>query len=104
MSLFILIERKIKSLLENRQRVSGCFDSSFRAGGLMRMLNAESSRRREPRRSHAPLAMSLLLVLFIIPSSRGQQLTTDQQADMVLSSARRAYNEKNYAFAATRFP
>src|SRR6516162_7696055 len=47
--------------------------------------------------------MSLLLILFLITGAPGQQLTPDQQADMILSSARRAYNEKNYAFAATRF-
>src|SRR5262249_27764045 len=29
--------------------------------------------------------------------------TGDQQADMLLQSARKAYGEKNYAFAATRF-
>lgn len=45
----------------------------------------------------------LVLLIFSSASSRGQQLTADQQADMVLSSARRAYNEKNNAFAATRF-
>src|SRR5438445_8661408 len=31
------------------------------------------------------------------------QLTPDQQADMLLQSGRKAYGEKNYAFAATRF-
>jgi TolA-binding protein len=31
------------------------------------------------------------------------QVTADQQADMLLQSGRKAYNEKNYAFAATRF-
>jgi TolA-binding protein len=45
------------------------------------------------------LGFFLLLVSF----SWGQPLTPDQQAEMMLSSARRAYNEKNYAFAATRF-
>jgi TolA-binding protein len=31
------------------------------------------------------------------------QLTNDQAADMLLNSARKAYNEKHYAFAAARF-
>jgi hypothetical protein len=31
------------------------------------------------------------------------QLTPDQAAAMILNSARKAYNEKNYGFAATRF-
>jgi TolA-binding protein len=46
---------------------------------------------------------SLFLFLFLFTSSHGQQLTPDQQAEMILSSARRAHNEKNYGFAATRF-
>ena len=84
--------------------LSKCFrDSLFRASGMKRTLNDESVRRGVPGRLHAPLGVSLLLVLFSISSSHGQQLTRDQQADMLLSSARRAYNEKNYAFAATRF-
>jgi TolA-binding protein len=32
-----------------------------------------------------------------------QQLTPEQQADMLLTSARKAYNEKNYPFAVARF-
>jgi TolA-binding protein len=47
--------------------------------------------------------MSLLLVISLVINAPVQQLTPDQQADMILSSARRAYNEKNYAFAASRF-
>src|ERR1043165_2949097 len=31
------------------------------------------------------------------------QITPDQQADMLLNAARKAYNEKNHAFAATKF-
>src|SRR5260370_3594975 len=84
--------------------LSKCFRaSSFRASGMKRTLNDESVRRGVPGRLHAPLAKSLLLILFSISLSHGQQLTPDQQADMLLSSARRAYNERNYAFAATRF-
>jgi TolA-binding protein len=45
----------------------------------------------------------LLLIFLSASFSHGQQLTPDQQADMLLSSARRAYNEKNYPFAITRF-
>lgn len=36
-------------------------------------------------------------------SSAMAQVTPDQQADMLLNSARKAFNEKNYAFATTRF-
>jgi TolA-binding protein len=39
----------------------------------------------------------------LVSWAQGQQLTPDQQADTMLSSARRAYNEKHYAFAVTRF-
>jgi TolA-binding protein len=49
------------------------------------------------------LVLGFVLTLFSISFARAQQLTADQQAEMVLSSARRAYNEKNYSFAATRF-
>src|SRR6266851_6235531 len=101
--LFILIQRKVKALLENRQRVRRCFDSSFRARRVTRTLNDKSSRRCGPGHSHAPLAVGLMLIFMPFASSHGQQLTPDQQADMILSSARRAYNEKNYTFAATRF-
>jgi len=47
--------------------------------------------------------MVFLLALLAVSFASGQQLTPDQQAEMMLSSARRAYNEKNYSFAATRF-
>src|SRR5260370_36511920 len=78
------------------------WDSSFRARGMRRTLNDESSWGRTPCRFRAPLIMSLVLMLSV-PCAHGQQLTPDQQADMLLSSARRAYNEKNYTFASTRF-
>lgn len=40
---------------------------------------------------------------FAMGSLATAQLTADQQADMLLNSARKAYNEKNYAFATTKF-
>src|SRR6516164_6184330 len=58
--------------------------------------------RRDLKSSPISLLMSLFLLL-LIRISYAQQLTPDQQAEMILSSARRAYNEKNYGFAATRF-
>jgi TolA-binding protein len=44
-----------------------------------------------------PLSMALC------PSRGAAQVAPDQAADMLLTSARRAYNEKNYPFAAQRF-
>ncbi|HEX5273296.1 MAG TPA: hypothetical protein VFW33_22520, partial [Gemmataceae bacterium] len=46
-----------------------------------------------------------LLVLWLIvgPSRSAAQVPPDQAAEMILTSARRAYNEKNYPFAAQRF-
>ena len=41
--------------------------------------------------------------LFIGVSMASAQLTPEQQADMILSSARKAYAEKNFPVAATRF-
>src|SRR5437879_13056505 len=79
--------------------ISGRFrDSSFRARRMKRTPNDNSGSH-----SRTLVAMSLLLTLFSVSFAHGQQLTPDQQADMLLSSARRAYNEKNYPFAATRF-
>ena len=44
-----------------------------------------------------------LFAALLIASALPAQLTQDQQADMLLNSARKAYNEKNYAFAQTKF-
>ena len=44
----------------------------------------------------------LLLGLFAAASAPAQ-VTPEQAANMLLASARRAYNEKNHAFAAARF-
>jgi TolA-binding protein len=46
--------------------------------------------------------LALFLLLIGNPPALAQ-LKPDQAADMVLTSARRAYNEKNYSFAAGRF-
>ena len=43
------------------------------------------------------------LVLVLCPLYGVAQVAPDQAADMLLTSARRAYNEKNYPFAAQRF-
>jgi TolA-binding protein len=42
-------------------------------------------------------------IVFATAGLAAAQLTQDQQAEMTLSSARKAYNEKNYPFAASRF-
>lgn len=47
------------------------------------------------------LALPLLLTLTALTAA--QQLTPEQAAGMVLGSARKAYNDKQYALAATRF-
>lgn len=48
------------------------------------------------------LTLSLLALLVVLLPARAQ-MTSDQAAALVLNSARKAYNEKNYPFAATRF-
>jgi TolA-binding protein len=48
-----------------------------------------------------PVAALVTFALLVGPSSA--QVAPDQAADMLLASARRAYNEKNYPFAAQRF-
>src|SRR5207244_1740752 len=53
-----------------------------------------------PTRYGCTACLCLLLLLSAAPA---QQLTPEQQADMLLGSARKAYNEKNYPFAAQRF-
>lgn len=45
----------------------------------------------------------IVALLLLWPAAVWAQLTPDQQADMLLQSARRAFNEKNHAFAVTRF-
>jgi TolA-binding protein len=53
---------------------------------------------------HSPIrAVLSLLVLVLGVSTLSAQLSPDQAAAMLLDSARRAYNDKNYAFAAERF-
>src|SRR5713226_1352813 len=91
------------SVAGNRLAASDRLDSTVHTRVMTRARNDESSRKRDPGSSQLTVAMSLLLVLFSISISYGQQLTPDQQAEMVLSSARRAYSEKNYGFAVTRF-
>ncbi len=56
-----------------------------------------------PRPCPARRTTLLLLALALCPMSARAQVTPDQAADMLLGSARRAYNEKNYPFAAQRF-
>src|SRR5438132_14370639 len=46
---------------------------------------------------------ALLLALTLLAPPLAAQVTPDQQADMLLNSARRAYNERNYPFASARF-
>jgi TolA-binding protein len=56
-------------------------------------------------RSLLPLSLALgcLLALPGVGRLSAQQLTPEQQADMMLAAARKAYNEKNYPFAVGRF-
>jgi TolA-binding protein len=44
-----------------------------------------------------------LVTCALLAASSSAQVAPDQAADMLLASARRAYNEKNYPFAAQRF-
>jgi cellulose synthase operon protein C len=47
--------------------------------------------------------LAALTGLALAGGSAQAQLTPDQQADMLLNSARKAYNEKNYPFASAKF-
>src|SRR5260370_832952 len=49
-----------------------------------------------------PIATALFAWLVAV-SPAAAQISPDQQAEMLLNSARMAYNEKNYAFAITKF-
>lgn len=48
------------------------------------------------------IVAGLLLAAMVSPLAQAQ-VTPDQQAEMLLNSARKAFNEKNYAFAAVKF-
>jgi TolA-binding protein len=61
-----------------------------------------------PLPSLAPLSalrngLAVFLATLTLAAPTAAQVTPEQVADMVLASARRAYNDKNYPFAATRF-
>lgn len=49
------------------------------------------------------LVLAALFVLLALATPAQAQLTQDQQAEMLLNSARKGYNEKNYAFATLKF-
>jgi TolA-binding protein len=51
---------------------------------------------------HAAAVLCCVVAMFA-PTASHAQLTPEQQADMALTSARKAYNEKNYPVAAARF-
>jgi TolA-binding protein len=55
-----------------------------------------------PCRMAIPVALGVAVALQI-PSPLRAQVTPEQAANMLLDSARRAYNEKNYPFAITQF-
>src|SRR5262245_36712388 len=55
------------------------------------------------RRRATWIGLSASAVLLLASGAGLGQVTQDQQADMILQSARKAYGEKNYPFAATRF-
>src|SRR5262249_39731152 len=45
----------------------------------------------------------LLIIALATPASLKAQITQDQAADMLLTAARKAHNDKNHAFAAAKF-
>jgi len=49
------------------------------------------------------LIAAALTAIWLCPTTPAQPVTNEQAAAMVLHSARKAYNEKNYPFAAARF-
>lgn len=49
------------------------------------------------------ICLLLAGLVLALPAVSHAQLPADQQADMLLNSARKAFNEKNYPFAAQRF-
>jgi TolA-binding protein len=49
------------------------------------------------------LALAAVLVVLVLRHAGPAQVTPEQAAAMLLASAKRAYNEKNFAFAADRF-
>ncbi|HJT78055.1 MAG TPA: tetratricopeptide repeat protein [Gemmataceae bacterium] len=58
---------------------------------------------RRPGRRALPGTVLALVVTFLLGPRLPAQVPQDQQARMLLDSARRAYNEKNYPFAVGRF-
>src|SRR5258707_13956048 len=52
---------------------------------------------------HYARAPLLAGVLVLLPFPAHAQVPPEQQADMILNSARKAYAERNYPFAAERF-
>jgi TolA-binding protein len=58
--------------------------------------------RKEPMHLSKLLPLAAIVGLMLC-STVNAQLTADQQADLVLNSARKAYNEKNHAFAQAKF-
>src|SRR6266404_2972874 len=64
------------------------------------MLAMDSCRRRGGISKRSGFALAILVSW---AAGSPAQLKPDQAADMVLAGARRAYNEKNYSFAAGRF-
>ena len=49
------------------------------------------------------IGFPILVAALVWVSASSAQMTQDQMAEMILSSARKAYNEKQYPVAATRF-
>jgi TolA-binding protein len=62
-----------------------------------------NSRACSPPRLFRQIFLWAPVALFLAATAAPAQVTPDQAADMLLTSARRAYNEKNYPFAADRF-
>jgi TolA-binding protein len=69
--------------------------------------NQSRGKRRTPKRDanlYLLLRLTLFLLLFLVPTAlSAEPSAAEQAANRILDSARRAYNEKNYSFAAERF-
>src|SRR5207253_3667348 len=54
-------------------------------------------------RNHTLPLLTGVLASLLLASTAFAQMTPDQQAEMLINSGRKAYNDKNYAFATQKF-
>src|SRR4051812_4986906 len=84
-----------------------CFHQEV--AGMSRFRNVGSSQTRNHKQEIrskriVPFMVLVSCFLFLVFSFQASaQVNPDQAADMLLNSARKAYNEKNYPFARDRF-